>query len=302
MAVHFQVLGSGSSGNASLLDVDGFGVLVDLGFGPRQLAARVLDGEPLWERVRAALLTHVHGDHWNENTLRTLLRRQIPLYCHPEHAAFLDQASSAFGDLGAADLVHEYTVDVGIPVGPACRCTPLPLSHDGGTTCGFRFESAANGAGPAWALAYAADLGSWDRRVARRLANVDVLAIEFNHDVAMQLGSGRSPHHIRRVLGDHGHLSNRQAAALFAEVLRRSEPGRLRHLVQLHLSRECNRPELAQHAAREVVQRTLASVEVHTTSQDVAGQRIVVESNRRSYPWQRECLAVTSMTLFADWE
>jgi hypothetical protein len=58
------------------------------------------------------------------------------------------------------------------------------------------------------------------------------------------------------------------------EVLHRSTPGRLQHLVQLHLSRECNRPELAQVAARAVVQGLPASVEVHTASQDEPGRTL----------------------------
>ena len=58
---------------------------------------------------------------------------------------------------------------------------------------------------------------------------------------------------IQRVLGDPGHLSNEQAAALVREVLARSRPGKVRHLVQLHLSRQCNSPTLAQKAARQML-------------------------------------------------
>ena len=60
---------------------------------------------------------------------------------------------------------------------------------------------------------------------------------------------------IRRVLSDIGHLSNEQGASLLAEVVRRSQAGRVRHLVQLHLSRECNRVNLAATAAQQVVDR-----------------------------------------------
>ncbi len=274
MAVHFHVLASGSSGNCSVLDLDGCAVLIDLGLGPRQLAGRCREHPPLWERIGAALLTHLHGDHWNDNTLKHLLQHRVPLYCHPEHTA-LGQWSDAFTALCEAGLVHRYSAGQSFALGDACRCAPLELKHDGGVTCGFRFEGAS------WALGYAADLGSWDRDLARRLADVDVLALEFNHDVAMQYASGRSPRLIRRVLGDHGHLSNNQAAALFAEVLRRSERGRLQHLVQLHLSRQCNRPELAHRAAQAVIERTGAAVAVHLTTQDTAGPRLAIDGGRR---------------------
>jgi hypothetical protein len=124
-------------------------------------------------------------------------------------------------------------------------------------------------------LAYATDLGTWSPELAQALADADVLALEFNHDVALQHASGRSFHLIRRVLGDHGHLSNIQAAALVQETLRRSTPGRLRHLVQLHLSRDCNRPELARSAAHAALGSH--DVQVHTASQHTPGPAVCTE-------------------------
>jgi hypothetical protein len=89
----------------------------------------------------------------------------------------------------------------------------------------------------------------------------------------MERSSGRSPHLIARVLGDEGHLSNRQGAALLREVLSRSPNGRLRHVVQLHLSRECNRPRLAR-AAAEAVLPADKGVAVHTAEQNRPGERL----------------------------
>ena len=108
--------------------------------------------------------------------------------------------------------------------------------------------------------------------MARLLLDVDVLALEFNHDVALERGSGRSPRLIARVLGDHGHLSNEQAAALVRHVLRLSEPGRLRHLIQMHLSRDCNRPALARQAVGDLPEH----IEVHTAVQHRPGPRLAI--------------------------
>ena len=104
--------------------------------------------------------------------------------------------------------------------------------------------------------------------MAGRLANVDLLAVEFNHDVAMQQASGRAQRLIQRILGEEGHLSNAQAAALVRAVIERSAAGRLRHLVQLHLSRECNNSALAANAARAVLDKLPYSVVVHTARQN----------------------------------
>src|SRR5262249_17988479 len=150
-----------------------------------------------------------------------------------------------------ANLVRDYDHNREIALGPGLRCRPLPLRHDGTVTSGFRFELLPEGASRGVSVGYAADLGSWPRELAEMFADLDLLALEFNHAVPMQYASGRSPQLIARVVGDHGHLSNEQAAELVREVLRISTPGRLQHLVQLHLSRECNRPELALAAARK---------------------------------------------------
>jgi hypothetical protein len=147
----------------------------------------------------------------------------------------------------------------------------LKLNHDGGGSYGFRFEGAPNLFGESWSLAYLTDLGCWDDDLAQALVDVDLLALEFNHDVNLEYASGRTAHLIARVLGDQGHLSNDQAARLLAEVLRQSTPGRLRHLVQLHLSPECNRPDLAAQAARSVLDTLGISVAIHTAGPSQAG-------------------------------
>jgi glyoxylase-like metal-dependent hydrolase (beta-lactamase superfamily II) len=62
MPLRFTVLASGSGGNASLLEADGFGLLLDAGLGPRQLAGRLAAVGASWQQVHAVLLTHTHSD------------------------------------------------------------------------------------------------------------------------------------------------------------------------------------------------------------------------------------------------
>ncbi len=250
MSARFIVLASGSSGNASYLDIDGQGVVVDFGVGPRQLT-RLLDlAQVAWDNVRAVMLTHLHSDHWNEPTLKLLARSGVPLWCHADHAAEMSRRSDAFHDLERAGLVHHYQASRTFDLGP-CTCTPLPLWHDV-VTFGFRFD----GTTEPWALGYAADLGTWAGDLVDRLAEVDVLAIEFNHDVQMERKSRRHESLIERVLGDEGHLSNDQACELLAEIFRRTSSGRLRHVVPLHLSQQCNRPKIV-HAAIDALRSKL---------------------------------------------
>lgn len=274
MAVRFHVLGSGSSGNACLLEAEGFGVLIDFGLSARSLAQRMRRCGVSWSRIRAVVLSHPHTDHWQASSLTQLVKHRLPLYCHPEHAKILARDCRAFSDLETAGLVRLYEPGVRWDLHPECACVAFPLKHDSAMTCGFRFEGPRSIFGTPWAIGYAADLGCWTPELAQQLADVDLLGLEFNHDVALQLKSGRHPFLIRRVLSDVGHLSNDQAAGLLTEILKCSEPQRLRSLVQLHLSKECNQPELARVAARAVLDRLGLDVPIHTTDQEQAGPTI----------------------------
>jgi hypothetical protein len=276
MPLRFTVLASGSAGNASLIESDGFGLLVDIGLGPRLLAGRLTAVGASWRRVHAVVLTHTHGDHWNERTLAHLRRLRIPFYCHAEHRAALQCYSPEFMALAQADLVRIYEAERELALGSTLRCRPIPLRHDGGATFGFRVEGSPDLFGQPCAIAYAADLGSWSPALAAALADVEMLALEFNHDVELEYASGRSPHLINRVLGDAGHLSNDQAAALLQEVLRRSAPGRRQYLVQLHLSRDCNRRGLALQAARAALVGHPTPLEIRTAHQDRPSNTLVL--------------------------
>jgi phosphoribosyl 1,2-cyclic phosphodiesterase len=271
MSLRFTVLASGSSGNASLVEADGFGLLIDAGLGPRQLAARLTAVGSSWAAIRAVLLTHTHSDHWKDRTLAHLCRQRIPLYCHPDNHSDLQRFSPAFAELTAAGLIRPFGAGEEFILAQGMRFRPLPLRHDSGATFGFRIEGPPDLFGQGAAVGYVADLGCWDEALADGLADVDLLAVEFNHDRAMELASGRSPRLIGRVLGDEGHLSNTQGAALVRAVLGRSEVGRVRHLVQLHLSRYCNRPSLAREAAKAVLDAHTFHVELHTARQDEPG-------------------------------
>lgn len=292
MALRFTVLASGSAGNASILEANGFGVLLDAGLGPRLLTERLAAVGLSWQNVQVVLLTHTHSDHWKETSLIHLLRRRIPFRCHADHGGALQEYSAAFLALRAGGLVEHYDSLQPFELAPGLSCRPFPLLHDSGATFGFRFEFAADHA----AVAYAADLGTWTPDLCEHLADVDILGLEFNHDVELEKSSGRARHLIARVLGDRGHLSNAQAAALLREVLARSASGRLQHLVQLHLSRDCNRAKLAVAAAQAVAADAGECLTVHTARQDVPGPSLLL-SELHERKRRREASPPRPMTL-----
>jgi phosphoribosyl 1,2-cyclic phosphodiesterase len=279
MSVQFAVLASGSRGNATLVQAGGTGVLLDLGIGPRALGERLRSVGSAWERISSAFLTHTHGDHVDNNTLNGMVRHGVSLYCHEGHRAALDRLSG-FQALRDAGLVRNYD-DRPFMTPNGLRVESLELRHDGGPTFGFRVEVKSGRDPRRVALGYLADTGSWSEGMAEALTDVDLLAVEFNHDVEMQRRSQRSPHLIARNLGDWGHLSNEQGADFLRAVHTRSAPGALRHVVLLHLSEQCNMPGLAVQTAREAVRGTGRRVIIHAARQAPAHPNLQVEPSRR---------------------
>lgn len=290
MTARFTVLASGSGGNASLLEYDGFGLLIDCGLHPRYLTARLQSIGATWNRVSAVVLTHTHTDHWKDATLADLRSKKIPLYAHPQHFQHLERAAPAYATFSAAGLAREYAEGRRIELTANLSCLPLRVSHDSVPTFAFRIDGhdsapspgAGSADGLAWAIGYAADLGCGSAELIDAFAGVDVLALEYNHDELMERSSTRPKFLVDRVLGDLGHLSNKQAAELTTAIAGRSGEGFPAHLVQLHLSKDCNKPELAAVAGREALVVLNPAAEVITARQDVAAKTILLSRRPNS--------------------
>jgi phosphoribosyl 1,2-cyclic phosphodiesterase len=255
MAARFSVLASGSTGNAAVLEAGGFGLLIDCGLRPEILSEKLSAIGRTWANVSAVLLTHTHGDHWNRHTLAHLRRLNVPLVAHPAHHAAMATADE-YELMHRARLTQTYD-DRRFTLGPGWGVQPVPVPHDSDPTFGFRID------GPDWSVGYASDVGHPTAALTDHFAGVGLLALEFNHDVWLQKTSRRPATLINRVLGDDGHLSNDQAAG----VTRRIATGGLQYLVQLHLSRECNRPELAGLAGLKAVENVAPGAAVVTAAQ-----------------------------------
>lgn len=264
MTVRFTSLASGSAGNASLLEVGGFGLLLDCGVGPHVLTERLTAIGRSWDSVSAVLLTHTHRDHWNRLTLAHLRRLNIPLVAHADHFTTMATCRE-YDPMRRAGLLRTFAADEPFELRPSLMCRAVEVPHDSSPTFGFRIDGRDGLFESAWSVGYASDVGHPTEELATAFAGVDLLAIEYNHDVRMQRASRRPKMLIDRVLGSHGHLSNGQAGDLTRAI---AETGNLRAIVQLHLSRECNTPELA-HAAATSALKEFPETQVITASQFV---------------------------------
>jgi phosphoribosyl 1,2-cyclic phosphodiesterase len=276
MSGRFTVLASGSSGNAALLEMDGFGLLIDCGLQPRTLTSRLRAIGCHWHSINAVILTHTHGDHWKNLTLADLRSRKIPLYGHAAHLDQLAAAAPSFDSLHQAKLTRTFAENRPLEVHPGLRVRPIRVSHDAEPTFGFRIDR-FDGQGLQWSVGYASDLGCGSAELIEGFADVDVLALEYNHDIALERRSRRPQFLIDRVLSDLGHLSNGQAGELTRMIASQSQEGFPSHVIQLHLSRECNRPDLAAAAGRSSLLSVNPAAEVITARQDMAGKPVALE-------------------------
>jgi phosphoribosyl 1,2-cyclic phosphodiesterase len=239
--LRFCSLGSGSSGNATVVEA-GSGtsitrLLIDCGFGIRQLDARLARAGLVASDLHAVFVTHEHGDH--VGCARALaLRHRIPVWTSegtfqaigmPDFDGLLNLARDA-ETLAVRDL----------------QLSPFAVPHDAREPLQLTCTDGARRVG------VLTDLGHASSHVLASLAGCHALLLECNHDPDL-LAASRYPAFLKqRVGGRHGHLSNAAAAAVLKEVRHTG----LRHVVAAHLSRQNNRPELAQEALASVLDCT----------------------------------------------
>ena len=235
--IRFKSLGSGSSGNATVVQAHAgtrlSHLLVDCGLGIRELDKRLGAAGMLAEQIDAIFVTHEHGDHIG-CARQLALRERIPVYMSEGTYAAIGQPdfdgllriacdASAF-EVGGLQ-VRPFTV-------PHDAREPLQLTcTDGATRFGIL-----------------TDLGHVSAHVQQELAGCATVLLECNHDEELLMSGSYPPFLKRRVGGAWGHLANSAAAALAQSLL---QAGALRQVLAAHLSEQNNRPELARCALEE---------------------------------------------------
>jgi phosphoribosyl 1,2-cyclic phosphodiesterase len=240
------VLGSGSSGNCTVVRTGRSAILIDAGLGPRTVKNRIAELGIKLADIQAILLTHLDTDHFRPTWFRAMLDGQIKLLCHRRHVKELyehrvtepgELDARALHRAGLLEVIDDRPFTLSLRHASALAVTPLNLAHDREGTVGFRID-----AGSA-SLGFATDLGRVPPKLIDLFTDVDLLALESNYDEPMQLASPRPAMLKNRIMGGSGHLSNHQAFEAICRIIQRST--RLpRHVVLLHLSRQCNCPAI----------------------------------------------------------
>jgi len=235
MGLSFRVLGSGSSGNATLFSAGSTHILVDVGLSGRETARRLRECGVSPEEIAAIVVSHEHGDH---------CRGAAPFSKDLEIPVFMTDAALEASGMSLNPGKHQ-KIQSGVPFDVhGMLFTPFAVPHDSADPIAFCIESAGVKIGIVLDLGYVSNL------VIERLKGCDGIVIESNHDVNM-LKVGPYPWSLKqRVMSRRGHLSN----DLVAEYLTNGFDGKARHLVLAHLSKKNNLPELALLSARRALE------------------------------------------------
>jgi phosphoribosyl 1,2-cyclic phosphodiesterase len=237
--IRFKSLGSGSTGNATVIQArEGSALhhlLVDCGLGIRELDKRLAAAGMLADQVDAIFITHEHADHIG-CALRLSARERLPVYMSEGTYAALGQPELN-GLLRVVADGQEFSVG-------ALQVRPFTVPHDAREPLQLTCTDGSVRMG------LLTDLGHVSAHVQEHLAECATLLLECNHDEDM-LRDGPYPSFLkRRVGGGWGHLANTAAAALARSLV---ASGRLRRIVAAHLSEQNNTPELARAALDQAV-------------------------------------------------
>jgi phosphoribosyl 1,2-cyclic phosphodiesterase len=248
--VKLWVLGSGSRGNALLLEVGEERLLIDAGFPARHLAHRLALVGVAPQSIGRVVVTHEHHDH--VRGIASAVRR----WKWTVHATAGTIANCpALAAAGARTWSRGETLQLG-----DLELEAVPVAHDAGEPIAVVATSRRSGV----RVGIAHDVGRLSQRLRTAFLNLDVLVLESNHDREM-LRLGPYPGVVQdRISGGRGHLPNESAAELAGECVHAG----LRQVVLAHLSQHCNSPELAMGAMRRVLARTRFRGRVQLTSQD----------------------------------
>ncbi|UCC93014.1 MAG: MBL fold metallo-hydrolase [Thermoplasmata archaeon] len=244
------VLGSSSSGNATLVEADGASLLVDAGFSCKEVTRRMsaVGADP--RDLQAIVVTHEHTDHMRG--VSVLARRHgLPVFATP---GTVRAASRYLGDVDLRPMGSGEAFDHG-----SFSITLVPIPHDATEPAAVRLEAGGR------RVLVATDIGQFPWALVESAQDMDAMVLESNHDERM-LRTGPYPEFLKkRIRGPKGHLSNSESAV----ALRALMGPRTRAVLLGHLSQKNNTEELALRTVlARVPEPVRREVDIRTTAPD----------------------------------
>ncbi|MBO6280463.1 MAG: MBL fold metallo-hydrolase [Bacilli bacterium] len=219
----FNIVGSGSKGNATLVFSKGTTLLIDMGVPLERLKAELNQYNKTEKDIDGVLVTHNHTDHIRG--IKAFSPKKIYALAKTVPGS-LSNVVSLFSPFYIGDM----------------KITAFPTSHDAINPCGYIIEADGE------KLVYMTDTGCYFSENTKYVKNPTFLIIESNHDIQKLLHTNRPMLLIQRIMSDVGHLCNEDSAFATLEIIGENT----KEIILAHLSEEANEPELALEAYRKI--------------------------------------------------
>lgn len=235
--MRFASLGSGSAGNALVVEAGATRVMLDCGFGIKEVVARLLRLNLSPEDLTGIVITHEHDDHAG-GAFKFAAKYKLPVWLTYGTLKMVDRYLPNQHDL-QLNIVDSHTIfsinDIEVQ--------PYPVPHDAREPIQCVFSNGIK------RLGVLTDVGRSTPHIEATLTGCDALMLECNHDASMLETGPYNRSLKKRVGGDLGHLENTAAAKILAKL----DNSKLQHIIAAHLSAKNNTPILAQEALSSVL-------------------------------------------------
>lgn len=255
-----SVLGSGSAGNSTYIEVDGLKILIDAGFSCKKTEEKLEQiGEKLSD-ISAILITHEHSDHINGAGIISR-KYDIPLYMSAE------SYEASVLKLGPLDKSLVKLIDDDFILNDVIKVSPFDVMHDAVKTLGFRLETQLNKK-----IAVSTDIGYVTNIVREYFKDVDAMIIESNYDFNMLMNCSYPWNLKERVKSRNGHLSNNDCARFIKEMY----TDKVKKIFLAHISKDSNDPNLIMQTLDDEFDRMIKKPDYEITKQDEVSKLIEI--------------------------
>ncbi len=255
--MRFASLGSGSVGNALVVQLGKTCVMMDCGFSLVETSLRLARLGLSADHLSGIVVTHEHGDHI-AGVARLARKHSIPVWLTHGTRQAHAKALAGLPDVTEIDPHHSFAIG-------ELQVQPYLVPHDAAEPVQYVFSDGAK------RLGVLTDTGCTTPHIEAMLSGCDALVLECNHDAAMLAGGDYPASLKQRVGGRLGHLNNDDAAALLARL----DNSRLQHIVAAHLSKKNNTPQLAIRALSAALNCHASFIAVATQGEGLAWREIV---------------------------
>ncbi len=235
--MRFASLGSGSAGNALVVEVKHTRLMLDCGFSVKETIARLARLSLVPEDLTGIVITHEHDDHAG-GAFKFAAKHKIPVWLTYGTLKMVARYLPSQHDLQLNVIDSHQAFDVA-----DIQVQPYPVPHDAREPIQCVFSNGNH------KLGVLTDVGRTTPHIEEQLSACKALVLECNHDSGMLQAGPYSWALKKRVGGDLGHLENSDSANLLSKL----DNSQLQHIVAAHLSAKNNTPKLAKSALAKVL-------------------------------------------------